>query len=220
MTQSSEDYLKAIYLLSTEHKRATTNRIAERLGVTPASVTGMIQKMAAAEPPLVEYEKHRGVALTPEGVKIALEIIRRHRLLELFLQEKLGYSWDEVHSEADRLEHVISENLEERIAQVLGNPARDPHGHSIPTRDFRLPPQLSLRLGELRPGQEAVVQRVENEEPGLLRYLSSTGLTLGARLRVLDYSEYDDNLRLQVEGQAGPVVLGPRITSRIYVETL
>lgn len=219
LTQSNEDYLKAIYLLSAEHGRASTNQIAERMGVTPASVTGMIQKMASAEPPLVEYEKHRGVALTPEGMKIALEIIRHHRLLELFLQERLGYSWDEVHSEADRLEHVISEDLEERIAQELGDPARDPHGHAIPTRDFNLPPQSSLRLSELRAGQEAVVQRVEDEEAGLLRYLSSIGLTPQARLQVLDYSAFDDNLRVQVDGQAEPVVLGPRVTQHIFVET-
>lgn len=218
LTQAIEDYLKSIYEITREDLRASTNQIAERMGVTPASVTGMIQKMATAEPPLVEYQKHRGVALTDHGESIALEIIRHHRLLELFLHETLGYSWDEVHGEADRLEHVISEDFEERIARALGNPSHDPHGHPIPTRDFRLPPQSGQRLSELRPGQQARVQRVGDAEPELLRYLSSIGLTPQTRVAVLEYSAFDDNLRLQVNGQDKPVVLGPRVTRQIYIE--
>jgi DtxR family Mn-dependent transcriptional regulator len=180
----------------------------------------MLQKMATAEPPLVEYQKHRGVVLTPEGRQIALEIIRHHRLIETFLHQSLGYTWDEVHREADRLEHVISEDLEERIAQALGDPVRDPHGEPIPTRDFHLPPQSTQRLSDMRPGQQAAVQRVEDDDPELLRYLTSIGLVLGARLEVLEHSAFDDNLRLQIEGQPQPVVLGPRITREIFVELL
>ena len=131
-----EDYLKAIYELTQEQDRASTNEIAEQMGVTPASATGMMQRLATADPPLVDYQKHRGVALTEQGKRNALEVIRHHRLLETFLQEKLGYTWDEVHADADRLEHVISEELEERISQTLGDPAYDPHGEPIPTPRF------------------------------------------------------------------------------------
>ena len=217
LTQAIEDYLKTIYLLTQEYGRASTNQIAERMGVTPASVTGMIQKMAAAEPALVDYQKHRGVLLTRAGESVALEIIRHHRLLELFLQESLGYSWDEVHHEADRLEHVISEDFEERIAQVLGDPSHDPHGDPIPTRDFHLPDQSMRRLSELRPRQQATIQRVDNTDPDLLRYLSGLGLVPQARVEILNYSAFDDNLQVQVAGWDQPVVLGLRVTRHVYV---
>jgi DtxR family transcriptional regulator, Mn-dependent transcriptional regulator len=220
LTPAIEDYLKSIYGLTSEGERVTTNRIATRLGVTAASVTGMLQKMAAVEPPLVDYQKHRGVTLTEAGRSVALEIIRHHRLLEMFLHKALGYSWDEVHSEADRLEHVISEEFEERIAQALGNPARDPHGEVIPTRDFRLPPESDVRLGDLRSGQRARVQRVEDPHPALLRYLDELGLQPETEILVLGYSPFDDTLRLQVVGRGEPVVVGPRITQCIFVEAL
>jgi DtxR family Mn-dependent transcriptional regulator len=220
LTQAIEDYLQTIYVLTDEFGRASTTQIAERMGVKAGSVTGMIKKMAAMDPPLVEYRKHHGVVLSEYGRKAALETLRHHRLLELFLQETLGYSWDEVHCEADRLEHVMSDEVEERIAQILGDPLRDPHGDPIPTRDLQIPPQSSLRLSDLRAGQYAEVQRVEDEDPDFLRYLSSLGMIPEARLRVLDYSEFDGNLRLQVNGQGKPVVLGPRVTQQIFVEEL
>jgi DtxR family Mn-dependent transcriptional regulator len=188
------------------------------MGVTPASATGMVQKLAVMEPALVVYEKHRGVVLTAVGRQIALEIIRHHRLLELFLQEKLGYTWDEVHREADRLEHVISEELEERISLSLGNPAYDPHGHPIPSREFQLPEQSGLRLSELRPGDRAVVRRISDTDPDLLRYLASIGLIPNSRARILDYSPFDGNLRLQVEGEDDSLILGPRVTRQVFVE--
>jgi len=168
LTHAVEDYLKTIYDLTRSGERASTNQIAERMAVTPASASGMIQKLAATAPPLVEYEKHHGVLLTEDGEKIALEIIRYHRLLELFLQETLGFSWDQVHAEADRLEHVISPDFAERISQVLGEPVHDPHGHPIPTRDLKLPPdETTLSLQNLRPGQQAYIRRVEDDDPGL-----------------------------------------------------
>ena len=146
-SQSVEDYLKAVYELTREAERASTNGLAEYLDVAAASVTGMLQKLAESEPPLLEYRKHRGVQLTKEGEKVALETIRHHRLLELFLHEILGYDWDEVHEEADRLEHFISERFEERIAAALGNPQHDPHGDPIPGADLSLPeaPQTPFR---------------------------------------------------------------------------
>jgi DtxR family Mn-dependent transcriptional regulator len=188
------------------------------MGVTPASVTNMIQKLAATNPPLLDYRKHRGVKLTPEGEKVALEIIRHHRLLEMFLHQTLGYSWDEVHDEADRLEHVISEELEERIASSLGDPQHDPHGDPIPTRELHLPESSEVSLRLLRPAQKALVKRVRDSDPELLRYLSEMGVKPEARLQILDYSPFDNNLRVQIEGESKSVVLGPRVTSQVFVE--
>ena len=218
LTHVIEDYLKTIYDLSASSGRVTTNQIAERLGVTPASVTNMLQKLAATQPPLVEYRKHHGVLLTPDGERVALEIVRHHRLIEMFLHQTLGFSWDEVHDEADRLEHVISEELEERIAVSLGDPRHDPHGDPIPTRDLRLPVSTALTLDQLRPPQKAIVQRVRDADPDLLRYLSELGLTPEVHLAVLDYSPFDNNLSLQIEGHEAPIVLGSKITSQVFVD--
>jgi DtxR family Mn-dependent transcriptional regulator len=218
LTHAIEDYLKIIYELTLCESRATTNQIAERMGVKPASVTGMLKRLSANNPPLLTYHKHHGVELTTAGEKVALEIIRHHRLLELFLHETLGYPWDEVHNEADRLEHVISEDFEERIAQALGDPLRDPHGDPIPSRDLRIPPQSGVGLDSLRTGQEAIVQRVADADPELLRYLESVGLVPQTHLKILNYSPFDDNLRLQVGEKI--LVLGPRVTRQIFVELL
>jgi DtxR family Mn-dependent transcriptional regulator len=216
LTQSVEDYLKSIYELAQEDERVSTNRIAERMGVTAASVTGMLKRLSASEPPLLDYHKHHGVELTQEGEKVALEIIRHHRLLELFLHETLGYTWDEVHAEADRLEHVISEDLEERIAQALGNPQHDPHGDPIPSRDLHLPRESAVPLSGLRPGQTGTVHRVGNENPGLLRYLQDIGVVPQAHLVVRDYSAFDENLSIEIDGRT--VVLGPRVSEHVYIE--
>jgi DtxR family transcriptional regulator, Mn-dependent transcriptional regulator len=218
LTHVIEDYLKAIYDLTVDSERASTNQIAERMGVTPASVTNMLQKLAATQPPLVEYRKHRGAKLTIAGEQVALEIIRHHRLLEMFLAQTLGYRWDEVHEEADRLEHVISEAMEERIALSLGDPRHDPHGDPIPTRDLHLPESSAMTLSQLRPGRSAEVQRVRDADPELLRYLSEMGIIPEARLEVLDYSPFDGNLRLRIEGRNDAVVLGLSVTSQVYVE--
>lgn len=217
-TRVIEDYLKTIYELTRSNERATTNQIAGRMGVTPASVTNMIQKLAATDPPLLDYRKHRGVKLTPDGERVALEIIRHHRLLEMFLHQTLGYRWDEVHEEADRLEHVISEELEERIAVSLGDPQHDPHGDPIPSRDLQMPVSSEVTLSQLRPSQEAQVKRVSDSDPDLLRYLSGMGIKPAAHLIVLDYSPFDNNLQVRVAGKDNPVVLGSRVTSQVFVE--
>ncbi len=218
LTTATEDYLKSIYELTLLDERASTNQIAERLGVKPGSVTGMLKKLATNDPPLLEYHKSHGVALTAEGEKVALEIIRHHRLLELYLHDRLGYTWDQVHDEADRLEHVISEDFEERIAQALGDPLHDPHGDPIPTRDLQVMPESWVRLGDLRAGQRAIVQRVEDENADLLRYLSAIGLVPQARLTVTGYSEFDGNLQINVGDRV--LVLGPGVTHQIHVEVL
>ncbi len=218
LTRVIEDYLKTIYELTRSNERATTNQIADRMGVTPASVTNMIQKLAATDPPLLDYSKHRGVQLTPEGERAALEIIRHHRLLEMFLHQTLGYSWDEVHEEAERLEHVISEEMEERIAVSLGDPQHDPHGDPIPSRDLQMPESTDVTLSQLRPFQKAQVMRVSDSDPDLQRYLSEMGVEPAARLEILGYSNFDNNLQVQVTGEDAPVVLGARVTSQIFVQ--
>ena len=149
LSQAIEDYLKAIYEIASTDGRATTQRIAAHLRVTPASVTGMIKKLAATDPPLVDYRKHRGVVLTGAGERVALEILRHHKLIELFLHQLLGYDLANVHAEADRLEHVISEEFEERISIALGDPERGPHGDPIPARDVEAPEGPSFPPGPI-----------------------------------------------------------------------
>lgn len=218
LTQTIEDYLKTIYELTAQGERASTNQIAEVLEITPASVTGMIKKLSEIDPPLLEYQKHHGVTLTSYGEQVALEILRHHRLLEMYLHQVLGYQWDEVHAEADRLEHVISEEFEERIATALGNPSHDPHGDPIPTRDLHMPESPTLQLADLRPGQSATVQRVASADADFLRHLSDLGLTPQTHLAVLGYSPYDQNLTVQIDAQEKPLVIGAAITRQIYVK--
>jgi DtxR family Mn-dependent transcriptional regulator len=219
LTQSTQDYLKHIFELTEGGSTASTNDLASLLGVKPASVTGMVQKLASAEPPLVDYQKHQGVRLTLEGEQAALEVLRHHRLLESWLVQSLGYTWDEVHDEACRLEHVISEDFEARIAAALGHPTHDPHGDPIPSEDLVMPEDNLAPLSALRPPQQAVIRRVIGEEPDFLRYLEELGLVPGAQLGVKSYSPFDNNLTITVQGQP-PTVLGLAITSKIFVEIL
>lgn len=217
LSASVQDYLKVIYRLTLEQAPASTTEIAQALSVAPASVTGMVQKLAASQPALVIYQKHQGVTLTPEGERTALEIIRHHRLLETYLVKALGYSWDTVHEEACRLEHVISEEFEMRIAAAMGNPERDPHGDPIPSVDLVMPPDNSRPLSTLTAHERAVITQVRADEPALLRHLESIGVTPGAQVEVLKFSPFDQTLELQVPGFL-PKTLGLAITSRIFVE--
>jgi DtxR family Mn-dependent transcriptional regulator len=216
-TESTQDYLKAIYENSRSDQFAGTSALAERLGISSASVTGMLQRMSSLEPPLVDYRKHQGAALTPEGERAALEVIRHHRLIETYLVNYLGYRWDEVHQEADRLEHVISEDFESRIASILGNPDRDPHGEPIPTQALTMPKDSSLTLSSLRPKQEARVTRVCAKDPGFLRYVQSLGLVPGATINIQGFSQFDQNLLIKVNHRKA-IVLGLPITNQIFVE--
>jgi len=215
-TQSVQDYLKRIYDLTESGSPASTNDLARELKVKPASVTGMIQKLAAEKPALVAYQKHQGVTLTPAGKRAALEVIRHHRLLEAWLVQTLGYSWDEVHEEAERLEHVISEDLEQRIAAALGHPTRDPHGELIPSEDLTMPADDSTPLAALRPNQTATILRVNAHDPNLLRHLNSLGLIPGVQIEIADYSAFDNNLTVK-DGQKTNV-LGLNITTKIFVQ--
>ena len=216
LTISIQDYLKNIYELTENGESASTNALAARLSVKPGSVTGMIQKLASAKPALVEYQKHQGVTLTKQGKKAALEVIRHHRLLEAWLVQTLGYSWDEVHEEAERLEHVISEDFEQRIAAAMGHPVRDPHGELIPTADLKMPSDESTPLSALRPDQKATIKRVKASDTKLLRYLEDLGLVPGVQIEVSDYSPFDHNLTVRVGRKS--FILGLNITGKIFVE--
>lgn len=216
LTISTQDYLKNIYELTESGASASTNALAKKLNIKPASVTGMVQKLASAKPALVEYQKHQGVTLTKEGKKAALEVIRHHRLLEAWLVQTLGYSWDEVHEEAERLEHVISEDFERRMAAAMGHPSRDPHGELIPTADLKMPLDDSTPLSALRPNQIAKIQSVKAADTDLLRYLNGIGLMPGAQIEVKDYSPFDHNLTIKVGRKS--YVLGLNVTSKIYIE--
>ena len=217
ITSNTQDYLKTIYELVSEGGEASTTTIAARRGIAPPSVTGMLQRLAASKPPLVVYRKGQDVSLTEEGERRALEVIRHHRLIETFLVEELGYSWDNVHEEACRLDHAISEDLEERIAIRLGNPQRDPHGELIPTRELVIEADESQPLSSLRPPQRATVVRVRADDEDLLRYLQGLGLTPGAEVEVRGYAPFDENLTLSVGG-AEEIVVGSPVSSRIFVE--
>lgn len=216
ITISTQDYLKHIYDLTEDGKSASTNALAQKLDISAPSVTGMIQKLASSKPPLVEYQKHQGVTLTKEGRRVALEVIRHHRLLEAWLVQTLGYSWDEVHEEAERLEHVISEDFERRIAAAMGHPTRDPHGELIPTEDLKMPVDESTPLSSLRAGQSGVVISVKAADTELLRHLESLGLVPEAQIEVKEYSPFDHNLTVKVGRKTS--VLGLNITSKIFIE--
>ena len=216
LTISIQDYLKNIYELTENGESASTNALAKKLNISAPSVTGMVQKLASSKPPFVEYQKHQGVTLTTEGKRAALEVIRHHRLLEAWLVQTLGYSWDEVHEEAERLEHVISEDFERRMAAAMGNPTRDPHGELIPTADLKMPLDESTPLSALRPKQIATILRVIASDKDLLRYLEELDLVPDKTIEVIDYSPFDHNLTIKVGRKS--FVLGLSITSKIFVE--
>jgi DtxR family transcriptional regulator, Mn-dependent transcriptional regulator len=204
ITPAIEDYLKAIYTLQHERGEVSTSMLSEQLdGKKPGSVTGMIKKLAELN--LVAYTPYQGVRLTEGGTKIALEVVRHHRLLELYLVEALGYSWDEVHDEAEKLEHHISEKLEARIAARLGNPRFDPHGDPIPTLEGALPAQDARLLADVPPGSGASIVRVSDQHAERLRYLASIGLVPGASVEVVGAEPFDGPVSVRVCGVVHPL---------------
>jgi DtxR family transcriptional regulator, Mn-dependent transcriptional regulator len=208
-----EDYLKAVWMLQQAESPVATSRIAERLGLTSAAVTAMIKRLA--EQGLLRHEPYYGVRLTAAGELAALRIIRRHRVLELFLAEKLGYEWDRVHAEAERLEHAASDELIERLARLLGEPERDPHGNAIPTATGEVDRSRYPALGEMEPGETRQVLEVELEEPEQLRYLGSLNLRPGAEVKVVDKSPFEGPISLRVNGE--PAVISHSLAQRIRV---
>ena len=216
--QAIEDYLKTIFTLAEEESPVSTSRIAAARQVKPASVTSMLQRLAKLN--LVHYEKHYGVSLTEEGKQIALEVIRHHRLIELYLMKALGFTWDEVHEQADILEHVISEKLEERIAAALGNPSFDPHGDPIPSKDGTIVSRETHLLITLLPGDEARIARIPDDANSeLLRYLAQLGLMPGAQIRITDKAPFDGPITLEiVDGEQH--IIGHQLAQAILVELL
>jgi DtxR family Mn-dependent transcriptional regulator len=194
LTQAIEDYLKAIYKLRQAGEAVTTNAIARRLNVAAPSASNMVKKLARLK--LVNHTPYHGVQLTHGGEKIALEVIRHHRLIELYLARHLGIGLDRVDEEAERLEHVISEELEERIAQSLGDPTYDPHGDPIPTRDGAVEAKHHPTLADLRPGQRGLIVRVSDRNPTVLRGLSDQHLLPGVVVRVMEVAAYG-SIRVQ-----------------------
>jgi DtxR family Mn-dependent transcriptional regulator len=198
-TEAVEDYAKAIHALGGAERGAVSNSaLAERLGVSPGTVTAMLKRMG--EMGLVEHEPYHGVTLTEPGERVALEVIRHHRLLEAYLAEALGMPWDRVHDEAEVLEHYISEELEERIAAALGDPPFDPHGDPIPDRQLALEASAATPLATLKPGAQGVFVRVSDSDPEMLRYLADRGIRPGAALEVTERQPFGGPLTVAVAG--------------------
>ena len=212
LTPSAEDYLKHLYVLGRAGK-VSTQALADALEVAPASVTGMLRKLT--EQGLVSHAPYQGAQLTAEGEQVALEVLRHHRLLELFLHRALGVPLDEVHEEAERLEHALSEKLEARIAAWLGDPTHDPHGDPIPALDGSVPHRPERRLTQLAPGDTATVARVPDGDAGQLRALMAADLTPGSALRVLSVDTALGTLTLQIGGH--PLTLSLTVAAQVQV---
>lgn len=215
LSQAVEDYLKAIYILESEGTGASTSSVADSLGVSSASATNMIKRLAKMG--LVNYESYKGAKLTKSGKKIALEIIRHHRLLELYLLEVMGYSWDEVHDEAEKLEHHISEQFEDKIAELLDNPTHDPHGDPIPTKDGVMPELNADPLGEAEadPDKEYIVSRVKDQDPDVLRYLEKIGMLPGVKVTIKDKAPFNGPITILLEETEQAI--GYEIANKIFV---
>jgi DtxR family Mn-dependent transcriptional regulator len=213
LSQAQEDYVKAIYHLGGAGQPVSTSQLADRLGVSAASATEMLGKLAGMD--LVSHDRYRGASLTRTGEAVALEVVRHHRLLEMFLSKKLGYAWDEVHEEAELLEHVISERMEERIFEALGRPEVDCHGDPIPTLQGRVEEAPQRSLLSARVGELLHVRRVSDRDPGKLRVLDQLGLRLGVEVEVLAESEYEGPVQVRVAGRRRQVPVG--IAREVYV---
>lgn len=205
---SIEDYVKVIYDLQERGSgRVTISRIAERMSVSNSSVSGMLRKLS--ETGLVEHARYGDVRLTPTGEKAALEVLRRHRLIESYLVEALGYAWDEVHDEAEVLEHVVSDRFVDRIAEYLGNPAVDPHGDPIPTRDGQVAERATHQLSQADAGTAGVIVRVNDSDPELLRYLSEQKIGIGMHVEVVERQPF-----------GGPLIVRLRRGSNVLQQSL
>lgn len=204
LTRSVEDYLKVIYHLSSQGGFATTSDIAAMLEVAPPSVSGMVKRLS--ETGLIEHVPYRGVQLTNQGRRAALRMIRRHRILEVYLTQQLGYDWDDVHEEAERLEHAVSDELIERMARALGDPRYDPHGAPIPTPDGEIEEAELVALADARVGAVMELRQVDDGDPARLRYLADLGLTPGTRFTVTDRQPFNGPITVRIG--AAPRVVG------------
>ena len=213
-SQAVEDYVKAVYELQQAQRPVATTELAARVGASPAAATKMLKHLASLG--LLEHTLYYGARLTDSGERIALEILRHHGLIELFLHERLGYSWDEVHHEADVLEHYISERMEERLANLLGDPALDPHGEPIPTRDGLVAALRGTSLAEAEPGAALTVLRVADRDPAALQYLQRLGIALGIQINVLEKQPFNGPLTLAINSET--CVIGRELADYIFVE--
>ena len=214
LTGPVEDYLKAIYELERAGQPAETNAIAERLGIAPASVSGMVRRLA--EQGLITHERYRGAHLTAGGRRAALRTLRRHRVIEAYLTSALGYSWDRVHDEAERLEHAASDELIDRMAAAIGEPETDPHGAPIPTREGTIPESRELRpLSSLQVGDTARIERVSDKSSDHLRYFAELGIVPGATVQVTAREPFDGPISLTVEDTTRSV--GPNVAAQVFV---
>jgi DtxR family Mn-dependent transcriptional regulator len=213
-SQSIEDYVKVIYQIQEQSQWVTTSALAERLGHAPSSVTSMVQKLQKLG--YLDYTPYYGFKLTERGRRLALEILRHHRLLELFLVKVLGYTWDRVHEEAERLEHAISEEFVERIDRLLGHPRLDPHGDPIPTEKGTLRESSYPRLGECFAGDSVMVRRVSDANGDFLRYAAELGLIPDARIEILECAPFEGPIRIRVRGKDH--YIGRDAARRIFVE--
>jgi DtxR family transcriptional regulator, Mn-dependent transcriptional regulator len=213
LSEAAQDYLKTIWKLDREG-RMKTSTLAAELAVTPASATGMVKKLAGLG--LVEHERYRGARLTASGERVALELVRHHRLLELYLMRALGLGWDEVHADAERLEHYLSEELEARIDEALGYPTRDPHGDPIPTAELVLVAEERCVLSDVRAGDQTVICRVPDGDPELLRYLASLGLVPQQEVTLVGRAPFDGPVTVDVAGAHHSI--GPSLAARIEVK--
>lgn len=215
LSANIQDYLKRIYEVTSNGGKASTSQLAIALGISAASVTNMLQKLSKTEPPYVTYQKHQGVQLTEAGRRAALKIIRRHRLIEHYLVKELGYTWDEVHQEAEILEHAMSPLLESRIDAALGFPDFDPHGDPIPNADLVVPEVKHIPLNSLDIGKSGRITRVPHEDSQVLRYLGKCGLRPGARIKLLTRTPYDQTMRILILVSDEEVIIGPSLGGQI-----
>jgi len=219
-SEKVETYLKAVYEIEEAHSRAKTSHLSERLGVSAGSVTEMIQRISSLRPKLLDYAPQHGVRLTNRGKKAALQVVRRHRLLETFLHDTLRLSWDEVHMEAQALEHHVSERVADAIYALLGNPTHDPHGEPIPDRRGRLPATSSRRLADVEPGETVRVVRIHPHPADFLPYLDRIGIGIGTEVRLLEKAPMEEPMRISVrgDGQIRERSIGQGAAVRIFVE--
>jgi DtxR family Mn-dependent transcriptional regulator len=213
LSAAVEDYLKTIYKLQRHGEAASTGAIARELGISPASATNMAKRLA--EMRLVHYESYQGVTLTDAGIRIALEVIRHHRLLELYLKEIMDYSWEQLHEEAERLEHHISEAFESKLDELLGYPTHDPHGHPIPTREGTVDEMASSVLADAEPGQYVTVSHLNDDDPALLHHLEERGLLPGAGLKVVSREPFDGPMTVRIDGEEQ--LVGQVVARSVYV---
>lgn len=215
LSRSAEDYLKAIYGLCEAGDPASTTAIAESLDIQPASVTGMVKRLA--ESGLLEHVPYRGVRLTKRGIREALRVLRRHRILETYLCERLGYTWDDVHGEAERLEHAASDELIEKMAAALEFPRHDPHGAPIPTVAGDIESLVSSTLADARPGARVRIRAVRDEDSAVLRSMAAEGLVPGARVRVAEAQRLTDSVEIRLGSDAKSRAVQGELARQIYV---